>query len=76
MTAKTFDLNGVKFYEYHVRDSHGSRCDTWLVDGKSVSLKEFDYAINKALHDNSSWHTIRNAIIREEVDNALRSPRG
>ena len=39
--TKEFTLQGFKFYYYFARDSHGSECHVYYIDGQQVTSKEY-----------------------------------
>lgn len=64
--AVTFNINGKDFWHYHAKDSHGSSCSIYMVDGQSAERKVFQEAIRAAagpaalvirehLHDKFLW---------------------
>ena len=58
VNAASFEIGGRKFYRYLARDSHGSNCQTYMVDGNSVSRKDFQDMLAKALRNSSMWDCV------------------
>jgi hypothetical protein len=50
-STNTFSIADDKFYAYRAQDSHGSRCDVYMVNGQVVSHMAFLKACIAALGD-------------------------
>lgn len=50
-STNTFSIADDKFYAYRAQDSHGSRCEVYMVNGQVVSHMDFQTACIAALGD-------------------------
>lgn len=49
VSTNTFSIADNKFYAYRAQDSHGSRCEVYMVNGQVVSHMAFQKACIAAL---------------------------
>lgn len=66
--TKKFKLGETEFYSYRARDSHGSCCNTYMVDQKSVSYDVYWRKIVATLKEMDAWEPVVHACRHQTAD--------
>lgn len=61
VNSASFEIGGRKFYRYLAKDSHGSNCQIFMVDGTTVARKDFQESLTRALRNSSMWDCVYSA---------------
>ena len=58
----SFTIGEVKFYNYDACDTHGSRCNVFIVNGQEVKSKIYFYLLEKTLKEIGAWYHVTHIV--------------
>lgn len=62
--TKNFNIEEIHFYHHHAQDTHGTVCNTYMLDGMTVNSDEFYRVLLEATEESLPYIMTANGLIK------------
>lgn len=61
---KNFNIEGIEFYHHYAQDTHGTVCNTYMLDGRPVGSDEFYRVLRESTEESLCYIINANGLIK------------